>query len=795
MDNSQETIIHEDEIDIREYFNVLVRRRKIFFIVFGVVFLGVALYTFHMKPVYQATASFHVENEKETGGIIQDLLLSQEDPVETEMEIIQSRSNAEKVVRRVHLDWGISKKSDGLDVKVLDFSTEKKPGRKPVYSVELAGSQGYKVFDDNGNLVGRGKSGELMQGKGVNLLINVMHGKPGDSFRLTLHNFSDTVEKFRKDLNVKQAGNNSDIVDVSYPNTNPELARETLNALLGVYISQNISFKNAEGLKTVDFIDNQLNGVRKELDKAEKNLKDYKSSVHLVDLSAEGQQLVTTIAAAETQRDAADLRRKQLQFAIAALKDSIRSGKVYSPSVALDDPVVAEMAGKLADLETQKRGLATVYTENYPDVRAVEEQIGELQQKILNTYETALNNISKNEAGATQLLNTYQGKMSQLPETERQLAKLMRDDNAAANTYTFLLQQGEQARIAAASTLGNINIIDPAKTAEKPIKPKKALYLLLGFILASMWGAILAFTAEYIDDTIKDADTAKRMFGTPLLAMIPYLYGDDGKRDNGRKALELARERSLVVHHEPKSQAAETFRSLRTAVHFAAINRKQQQQVFTITSTFSGEGKSTVSSNLATIIAQTGSRTVIIDCDLRRPFLHEIFGCDKVPGISDVLAGDRDIDGVIRNTGVSGLDFISAGTIPPNPAELIGSEPMTRLIDILRERYDHVIIDTPPVLAVTDAPLLTAASNMVILVAAVGKVPAKAALRVREVLDNVGALVIGVVMNNKTTASGKGYGYGYGYGYNYYNYYGEKDQTEKERRPWWKRILNRWRKG
>ncbi len=797
MDSSQDKVIQEDEIDIREYANILLRRRKTFLIVFALAFVGVALVTFFMKPVYEATGSFHVNNEKMTGGILQDLLLSQEDPVETEIEIIQSRSNAEKVVKRVHLDWEVSKASDGLDVKVLDFSTATKPAYDDefYYYVELTNNGGYKLWDDNsligrGPLLGEGKSGELLQGKGINLLINVLHGKPGDSFRLTLYNFGDAVKEFQKKLDVKEAGTNTDIVDVAYPNIDPEIARNALNTLFEVYIAQNIGFKNAEGLKTEEFIGKQLDKVRTQLDAAEKNLKEYKSSVHLVDLSAQGQQLVTTIAAAETQRAAVDLRKKQLEFALTALNDSMRSGKVYSPAVTQDDPVVAEMAGKLADLETQKKGLLAQYTENHPAVQAVEEQIRELQQKILDTYNTGLKNVAKNEADVTRLLNTYEGKMDQLPETERRLAKLLRDDKVGADTYTFLLQQGEQASITAASTLGNISIVDPAKTAEKPIRPKTALYLLGGFLLALMCGTAGAFTAEFIDDTIKDTDTAKRVFGTSLLAVIPYLYGGD-RRDGGKRAIAplAMRERSLVVHLEPKSPAAETFRSLRTAVHFAAVSRKQQQ-VFTITSTFPSEGKSTVAANLAATIAQTGGRTLVIDCDLRRPSLHEIFGCEKVPGISDVLAGDRDVDNVIRSTGVSGLDFISAGTIPPNPSELIGSEPMSRLIDLLSERYDRVIIDAPPVLAVTDAPLLTAASNMVVLVNAVGKVPAKAALRVREVLDTVGASVIGVVMNDQTT-SGMGYGYGYGYGYNYYHYYGEKDQSEKERKPWWKRLFNR----
>ena len=783
MDNYREAI-HENEINASDYINVLLRRRNIFLIVFSFVLIFAALYTFLMKPVYQATASFRVESRKQNSGdigIVQNLLFNTEDPVLTEMQIIKSRSDAEKTVKKAHLDWVISRKSRGLDVKVIDFSTDRKPGHgNVVYKVELAGSQSYRVLDGNGNLVGQGKSGEFMHGKGVDILIHVLSGKPGDSFCLTLNDFNSAVAAFMGALEVQEAGGKgSNIMAVSYANTDPRLAKDALNTLLEVYVSQNIRFGNAEALKAAGFIDNQLDKTREKLDKAEKKLSDYRRSTHLVDLDAQGSQLVTSIAAVNTQRDADDLLRQRIQFAIAALKNAIRSGKTYSPEVGLDAPVLAGMARQLVDLETQRRGLLTLYTVNYPPVQVINEQIGELQKKMLDSYETALNNTSGTEAGLTRLMNAYDGKIGRLPGTERQLAGLMRDETVGANTYTFLLQQDEQERIEAASTLGNINIIDSAETGETPIRPKKKLYLLIGLVFALMLGVTAAFFAEYIDDTIKDADSATRVFGAPFLAAIPYINGATagiGRRGGGLSA----GGRTLVAYNAPKSVATETFRGLRTAIHFVAAGRKRQH-IFTVTSALRGEGKSTISANLAVITAQTGIRTVIVDCDLRRPSLHHFFECDCAQGVSDVLVEDIDMDTVIRKTKIDGLDFIAAGTLPPNPAELIGSEAMSRLIGRLSEQYDRVIIDGPPILPVSDAPFLAAAANMVLLVISTGKVPAKTARRVKEVLDNARVSVTGVVMNQDSNG-GKRYGY---------RYYGIYEETDEEEKSWWRRVLKK----
>jgi len=681
------------EINLYEYIAVLLRRRKIFAWGFFIVLILAVLYTFLMKPVYEATSMLHVKDDKTKAGILGELSLGTTNPVNTEIEIIKSRTNAEQVVKRLHLDWGISRKSRGLEFKVLEFATL---AEEPLYKIVLTGADTYKVIDDDGKTIGEGKSGALLQVNGFRLLLTDIKGKKGQSFRLELLSLEELTEKLRKNIKAAEAGRLTSIIRVSYQNTDPVLARDVVNTLVQSYLEQSIGFKSEEAGRAAAFVEEQLASLRGELDSAEKKLQAYKSSTGVMMLDSEAQALIQKITEKERAR---------------------------------------------AELEVQKRALLNDYTEEHPAIKAIAQQQESIRQQ----------------------LAAYEARMRNLPQAERDLAKLTRVSRVNADIYTFLLQKHEEARIVRASTLSNINVVDPAITPEKPVKPKKLQYLLLGLLLAMGLGIGLAFFEEYLDDTIKSADEAKRVMGLPLLAIIPRISALEAQNGSAKNM--------IVTQHEPKSAVAEAFRALRTSLHFSAISK--ENKIILVTSSFPQEGKSIISSNLANILAQTKARVLIIDCDLRRSSLHEKFGHSKTPGLSEILTGDITFAKAVHNTGIDGLDLISAGTNPPNPSELLGSEAMRQFLLTQRKNYDHIIIDAPPVMAVSDAPVLTSVCDLVVLVIEAGRVPVKIAQRMRETLTNIKAPVAGFVLNDKT---GKGetyeyYGsryYGKGYGYGYY---------------------------
>jgi tyrosine-protein kinase Etk/Wzc len=782
-----------NEINLFDYIGVIMRRWKIVVFSLCAVFLIVALYTFMMKPVYEASATIHVKDDKSRGLGLGDLGLKDSNPVSAEIELLKSRTNAEQVVERLHLNWKIDKKSDGLSLNILEFTSAL---AKPVYKITLTGPDTFAVRDKDGNLIGTGKSGTLLKEKDFSLLLNNIKGQKGDSFRLSLASFNATAEGLRRSIKANEVGRMTGIIRASYASTDPVLAKNVVNELVTAYINRSVDVKASESARTVAFLENQLKELSGELNTSEDKLQNYKSKTGIMQLDSEANTIITKISEMEKERASVAIQRQQLDFAASSMKNAMRKGEVYSPgSLGADSSGMAmsALSAKLSELQIQKSELLSKYTPEHYAVKTVQTQIDAVQKKILAILETSRNNLVKQEQVISGQLSAYDSKIKKLPAAEQDLATLTRVSKVNSDMYTFLLQKHEEARIAKESTISNLDIVDPANLPEWPIKPNILQNLLLGLIGGLAAGIGLAFLQEYMDDTIKDPDQAKRATGICMLATIPPFIRHESARGAlpdaktlpqiaGRNTVSgetVSKKDYLITHEEPKSLASEAFRTLRTGLHFTAINKNKKTMLFT--SSFPREGKSTVSSNTAIVMAQTGAKVLIVDCDLRRSSLHEKFGCAKTPGLSEVLTRDLIAEQAINQTAIPGLDLLCAGTTPPNPSELLGSEEMRQLLTSQRDKYDYIVIDAPPVLAVTDAPVLTMVSDVVVLVMEAGRVPIKAAQHMREILGRLNAPIAGIVMNDKTGKGeqysyyGRSYyggyrnGYGYGYGYGYYS--------------------------
>jgi tyrosine-protein kinase Etk/Wzc len=409
-------------------------------------------------------------------------------------------------------------------------------------------------------------------------------------------------------------------------------------------------------------------------------------------------------------------------------------------------------------------------------------------RKLRNAYESNLRTLAKQEQDLEQQKPRFESELRKFPEVELKLAGLTRVSKVNVDIYLFLLQKHEEARIARAATVSNITIIDSARLPRSPVYPNKQKNIIIGIFLGLLIGGGLVFFIEYLDDTIKDGEEARHFLGLPVLATVPYIKLVATQDESDSPA--------IITYRNPKASVAEAFRSLRTSIHFSGITK--EKKVLLITSSFPGEGKTTIMSNLAVTMTQTGATVLLIDCDMRRPSLHKIFKQEKVPGLSEVLAGDMNVSDIIHETEIKGLYFIPAGTTPPNPAELLGSQQMQDVLEALKLRFDHILLDAPPFLAVTDAPLLTKSADIMLLVLESERVPVKTAQRTVEMLNTVKAPVAGIVLNDKTGLAER-YGYYgnkyyassyYGYGYYGYQYYGEDDKkSKKQPKKWWKRFL------
>jgi capsular exopolysaccharide synthesis family protein len=314
--------------------------------------------------------------------------------------------------------------------------------------------------------------------------------------------------------------------------------------------------------------------------------------------------------------------------------------------------------------------------------------------------------------------------------------------------YTVLLQSVQDFRLAASRYVNSITISTPAQLPQSPVRPNKRLNTLLGLIGGLMLGIAVAFLIEYLDDTLKSSDDVNRVLGLATLGAVVRVPSGMGT-DQG----------TLITIKSPRAPYAEAYRNLRTNLQFAFLDGASPSS-FVVSSAEPGEGKTTTVANLAVVMAQMGKKVILVDTDLRRPTLHKVFNLPREPGLTNLLLGESpSIDSVLWETPVPGLWFLASGTPPPNPAELLASKWMGKLVVALKQRADIVLFDSPPILPVTDAALLAAKTGNLLWVVGAGKTRTDHLRRAREALAQVDTKVLGVVLNRVSASRGYGYYY------------------------------------
>ena len=348
--------------------------------------------------------------------------------------------------------------------------------------------------------------------------------------------------------------------------------------------------------------------------------------------------------------------------------------------------------------------------------------------------------------------------------------------------YQSLMQRLKNATVSAGLQSTNIHLVDAALAPGEPVRPKKALNIALGFLAGVVLGVMFAFAQEGLDHSIKTAEEVESLLMTPVLAVVPLQRGTESAkwaiagrkwalRRHGEESRQTANQSvALCISKNPQSVLAEAYRALRTSVLLSlAVN---PPKLILVTSAQAGEGKTATALNLAQSLAQRKGQVVIVDGDLRKGGIAKVLGLENDKGISTILTGGDKLDDALQVYAAQpNLAVLSSGPVPPNPAELIASDGMAVLCRELVKRFEHVIIDSPPVLAVTDATIMAGLVDGVVLVAESGRTHRAGLMRTRAVLENAGARILGVVLN-KLDLRREGY-YGYGYGYYYYSHYGK----------------------
>jgi capsular exopolysaccharide synthesis family protein len=532
---------------------------------------------------------------------------------------------------------------------------------------------------------------------------------------------------------------NSRLVDVTYRLPDAALTATIVNSLAKHYIQQSLEYKFNASKEASDWLEAQLAEQRKAVEAAEAKLQQYREQNDALSVADRENITVQKLADLNAAVTRAKTERIQKQAFYRQLQASQSDpSRLDTFPAILANPFVQEQKGQLATLQRQYAEASAKLGAKHPDMikltsameqtrKKLEVEIEKIGQSVRSEYEAA----QAQEENLMAALNQQKVEALSMNRKAIDYGVLARDVESSKQLYNNLLQRAKETGVAGALRTSNVRVVDRAERPRRPVSPRKGTNILLSIFVGTVLACGLALSFEYLDDRISSPEEFRAHLGLVHLGLLPVLPGVDGTYP-------------LLSGGVP-SGFSEAFRALRTNVLFSSA--EEGARTLVVTSTGPREGKSLVSGNLAVALAQAGQRVLLVDADLRKPAVHEIFRVGQEPGLSNVLVGSAKASEAVIEPGVEGLWIMAAGRIPPNPAELLGSQRFQELLTSLKAHFDWILVDTPPVMAVTDAALVAHRATGVVFVVRADATSRHAARRALDQLEQVGAKFVGGVLN------------------------------------------------
>jgi len=683
----------------------------------------VAIATFRMQPVYVATARVEIDSENANilpfqGSDSYDYMMDLENYIETQSKILTSETLALQTIR-----------NNALSARP-EFSSPGGP------SEAIA----------SGSLANQKRPIELAE--------------------------------FLGSLFVKRVPS-SRLMDVSFESTDPQLAARIVNAHIASYIEQNFRSKYEATAQASTWLTGQLDDLRVKVQRSEDALITYERQNQIWTL--DDKQNITTQRLADINKQLTDAQSERMKKE--SLFQFAKSGNLDAVPQVQSNATFMDLLRKHADLSSQYTDALSQYGPNFPKVQRLQAQVRDIddriekeKQKIVDVLESDFREAREHETMMTGALDDQKVAANQMAEKLVEYNILKREAEANKALYEGLMTKLKETAISASLRSSNIRVVDPAMIPSTPSRPAKTRNVALAFLVGLVGGIGLALMREYLDNTVKTPDDIETLARLPSLAVVPQFAGTNG---NGKRPGLLQgfssngheKRIELVAQHLPKSQMSEAFRALRTSILLSQADHPPQ--VILVTSALPREGKTTAAANLAVTLAQLGDSTVLVDADLRKPGIGRLLnlGTGKYAGLSSYLAGVSTLDLVsIPHPAIPNLAAIPTGPLPPNPADLLSSHKLAEAIAELRTKYKFIVIDSPPIMAATDAVILSVQVDGVLLVVRSGETPKEAFTRTRDLLNSVKCHILGVVLNAVDSGapdyyySYRYYPYSYGYG-------------------------------
>lgn len=582
---------------------------------------------------------------------------------------------------------------------------------------------------------------------------------------------------FLGSLGVKRVPN-SQLLDVSFESTDPQFAARIVNEHIKNFQEQNIRSRYDETTRATTWLRDEMDELKIKVQQSEDKRIAYERANQIWTL--DDKQNITTQRLADINKELTDAQSERMKKE--ALYQFAKSGDITAVPQLRDNPTLQALTQKRQTASEEYKEALGQYGPNFPKVQRLQSQLKDLDQLIqkenvntLDRIETDYREARQRELLLTQALDEQKAQANAMAERLVEYNILKREAEANKALYDGLMTKLKEVGISAALQSSNIRVVDPAMIPTTPSRPAKTKNIALAFLVGLVGGIGLALLREYLDNTVKTPDDIETLARLPSLAVVPQ-FAANGNGNRARFLPSISangheKRIELVAQHLPKSQMSEAFRALRTSLLLSQPGHPPQ--VILVTSALPREGKTTAAANLAVTLAQLGDRTVLVDADLRKPGVGRLLnlGSGKYAGLSSYLAGVSTLDIVtVPHPAIPNLAAIPTGPLPPNPADLLSSSKLAEAIAELRSKYKFVVIDSPPVMAATDAVILSVQTDGVLLVVRSGETPKEAFTRTRDLLNSVKCHILGVVLNAvDSTApdyyySYRYYPYSYGYG-------------------------------
>ena len=730
-----------DGIHLRELWRIVRKRKWLIFLIVGVATILLTIEVHRTPSIYLAHTDILIGKESST-------------VVQTKDQVIQIDDSDNLNTNKI-----IIKSSPLLEDVVVNLGLDQNP--------RFMESLQKKTFTDAVKDIWHRISGSMIRTKArdLDLPVSSIPGARNERTPEESKRLKPLVDVLKGKLKV-DALPDSQVIRVSFEHTDPELAAAIANATTKIFIDRSFERKTSRFTDTSGWLDRSTRELKSKVQQAQAALADYTQRNGIY--STEGKENLTTDKLSRLHADATKAETDRILKE--SLYEEVKQGRVAELPEAFSDPKIGMLQTELGRLQVEAAELSVKFGPENPRVAEVEQKVktyreqisenrGALEGRLKADYELAV----RNERSIKQALERAKGEAVQQNQAASQYSALKADAETMTAMYVDFLQKTKQADLQLAEQHNNVRVIEPADVPGSPTGPMRLRTILIGLLVSLIGGVGLAFFLEYLDNTVKSVEDVVRVAQLPTLAVIPSINTvntralQSRKKENGGGSIGAGLSLATTSHTSPGklsklvtldqlSSVVEAYRMLRTSVLLSAAGQPPKTILFT--SGQPGEGKTTTAINTAISLAQLGSSVLLIDADLRRPTVHRIFKMNQTQGLSTFLSRQVEIDTLINKLWVPNLSVLPCGPIPPNPAELISSERMKDALRALSGKFDHILIDSPPLMNVTDPVILSTMVDGVILVIQAGRSTRDVLRRARQELSSVGAKIFGVVLNN-----------------------------------------------